>query len=411
MFPKKPVKLVTCLVVALFFFILNYLLKLLPVTDDGHKYENKIDMLIFEELKHLPKYHINEHEDTKAAMFLEAVKSAENVEISKLNLKELWDEANLWPSVNQLTNITSPSIGSIMYALKHARITKADLDTRGTQLKLLLTLTGGQLCVFKPKWYEKEKVIEGPVYSGKDRYGAEIVAFYLSILLNKPLTPISVQRTISLKYDILPVATKRLLNTTFLRNNRTCIYGKCFYCRKEDPICEDEHNFLTGAVIFNVKKSFSNYRSPWQRTYKKTKRAQWESDLDYCKMVKTKLQKRRILDLIDTAIFDFLIQNGDRHHYETFEDTVVWIDNGKGLGNPFVQHLDILAPLYQCCMLRKKTWKSLQNLSGGNLTKYMRLMPDVQDVLTELHLQAIEKRLLLVFATVEYCNKKNNKVR
>lgn len=66
--------------------------------------------------------------------------------------------------------------------------------------------------------------------------------------------------------------------------------------------------------------------------------------------LKNKLSQKRLLDLIDTAIFDFLIQNGDRHHYETFADTVVWIDNGKGLGNPHVQHMDILAPLYQCCV-------------------------------------------------------------
>lgn len=71
-----------------------------------------------------------------------------------------------------------------------------------------------------------------------------------------------------------------------------------------------------------------------------------------CRNVKSKLSKPLLLSLIDTAIFDFLLQNGDRHHYETFggSDTVLLIDNGKGLGNPHVDHLDILAPLYQCCM-------------------------------------------------------------
>lgn len=63
----------------------------------------------------------------------------------------------------------------------------------------------------------------------------------------------------------------------------------------------------------------------------------------------------RLLDLIDTAIFDFLMDNGDRHHYELAQNNfhnpaVLLIDNGKSLGNPDVDHLDILAPLYQCCM-------------------------------------------------------------
>lgn len=63
----------------------------------------------------------------------------------------------------------------------------------------------------------------------------------------------------------------------------------------------------------------------------------------------------RLLDLIDTAIFDFLMDNGDRHHYELpqhsfYNPAVLLIDNGKSLGNPDEDHLDILAPLYQCCM-------------------------------------------------------------
>lgn len=66
--------------------------------------------------------------------------------------------------------------------------------------------------------------------------------------------------------------------------------------------------------------------------------------------VKEKFTKSRLLDLIDASIFDFLIQNGDRHHYETLDSIILLIDNGKGFGNPNVIHLDILAPLYQCCM-------------------------------------------------------------
>lgn len=58
----------------------------------------------------------------------------------------------------------------------------------------------------------------------------------------------------------------------------------------------------------------------------------------------------RLLDLIDAAVFDFLIQNGDRHHYETLNDRVILMDNGKGFGNPNTDAIDILAPLYQCCM-------------------------------------------------------------
>jgi len=65
----------------------------------------------------------------------------------------------------------------------------------------------------------------------------------------------------------------------------------------------------------------------------------WEMDEDYCKRVKTmKLYNPstgpRLLDLIDAAVFDFLIDNGDRHHYDIFENVtnsmVLLLDNGKG---------------------------------------------------------------------------------
>jgi hypothetical protein len=65
----------------------------------------------------------------------------------------------------------------------------------------------------------------------------------------------------------------------------------------------------------------------------------WEADENYCLRVKAmKLYNPssgpRLLDLIDAAIFDFLIDNGDRHHYDVFENVtnsmVLLLDNGKG---------------------------------------------------------------------------------
>lgn len=56
--------------------------------------------------------------------------------------------------------------------------------------------------------------------------------------------------------------------------------------------------------------------SPWQRIYHKNKTAPWEKNQNFCdEEVKDKRFNNSILlDAIDAAIFDFLIQNGDRHH-------------------------------------------------------------------------------------------------
>lgn len=105
-------------------------------------------------------------------------------------------------------------------------------------------------------------------------------------------------------------------------------------------------------LLYQVPGPIAKHKSPWQRTYKEGQKAVWEQNEEnnYCELVKTKVPMLRILDLIDTAIFDFLIQNGDRHHYETRKNRVVLIDNGKGFGNPNVDFIDILSPLYQCCV-------------------------------------------------------------
>lgn len=63
----------------------------------------------------------------------------------------------------------------------------------------------------------------------------------------------------------------------------------------------------------------------------------WEYDESYCEAVKKMPPYDagpRLLDVIDTAIFDYLIGNADRHHYESFQDDggasmLILLDNGK----------------------------------------------------------------------------------
>ncbi|KAJ6636942.1 Glycosaminoglycan xylosylkinase like, partial [Pseudolycoriella hygida] len=128
------------------------------------------------------------------------------------------------------------------------------------------------------------------------------------------------------------------------------MFGKCFYCKESEPVCGDENGLLEGAILQLIPGSFAKYRSPWQRTYKDNQKAEWEENMNYCDSIKGKLSQVRLLDLIDASVFDFIIQNGDRHHYETRNERIVLIDNGKGFGQPFTDFLDILAPLYQCCI-------------------------------------------------------------
>ncbi|XP_040174570.1 glycosaminoglycan xylosylkinase homolog isoform X2 [Anopheles arabiensis] len=280
---------------------------------------------------------------------------------------------------------------------------------RGTQLKLVLELTNSQLVLFKPSWYSRDEIMNGSVYSGKDRHNSEIVSFHLAAILNLRYTPIVAGRRISLR-DSLKYADAELQQTMPVVNNLQCVYGVCHFCKSDEIVCDDQQNgTLEGAVLFTIPGKIIKYRSPWQRTYKEQLKAEWEKNDNYCALISKKLNFDVLLDLIDAAIFDFLIQNGDRHHYETRENRVLLLDNGKGFGNPFVDHIDILAPLYQCCYIRRTTWERLLIFSGGALSETLEelnKLDSLYPLLNKNHYVAIERRLLYIYSTVELCREK-----
>lgn len=88
---------------------------------------------------------------------------------------------------------------------------------------------------------------------------------------------------------------------------------------------------------------------------------------DYCNLVRDIApynSGRRLLDIIDMCILDFLTGNMDRHHYETFRlfgnDTfLLHLDHGRGFGSHSHDEISILAPLRQCCIIRHTTLRTI----------------------------------------------------
>nr|CAD7462009.1 unnamed protein product [Timema tahoe] len=336
----------------------------------------------------------------------------------------LWDTASKWVSSREVLPAQAPQLGSVLRTLCSTRIIRAENAQRGTQLKLMLTLAGNQKAIFKPKWYSRAELIDGPVYAGKDRHNAEVAAFHLAVLLGLRRSPLTVGRKINLRREVMPVATDNLLDTFYQEGNNTCFYGVCYYCSPQDPVCA-KRDVMEGALIMWLPHGYilKKYRNPWQRTYKTDVLARWEVDQQYCDKVKVSRlyasdQGSRLLDIVDSAIFDFLIDNGDRHHYEVFENfnnsMVLLLDNGKSFGNPNHDHVDILAPLYQCCMLRDSTWRRLQLFTGNTLGSSLSSLLEhshIAPVLLTTHLQALNRRLMLIFAAVEECFSQHNPSR
>ncbi|XP_047506670.1 glycosaminoglycan xylosylkinase homolog isoform X1 [Pieris napi] len=316
-----------------------------------------------------------------------------------------WVEVDNWVSNISLFPHEDGIGGKMLHALQSTPIALVDNAPKGTQLKLLLLLEGNQKLYFKPKRYNLEHVINGKIYAGFDRHNSEVFAYYLAMVLNFKWIPPSVIRKVHLDNDILPVATSGLRKTMSKNSKGTlCIYGKCFYCKINETVCPDDNGEVEGAAILYLDKQLKVYKSPWRRSYN-AKKMEWEIDSDFCVKIKGSLSTRHLLNLIEVSLFDFLIQNGDRHRYEVYKEQIILLDNGKGLGNPLVDELDILAPLYQCCMLPTSTWQHLEILSGGNLSDTIKLLSKFQGIklATEEHFKAIERRLLKIYATVQYC--------
>lgn len=104
------------------------------------------------------------------------------------------------------------SMGQLIHTLQEEPITKASNFPRGTQLKLILKMANQQKVLFKPSWYPRNEIIEGPVYAGKDRHNAEIYAFYMAAVLDLRWTPIAVGRKINMKH-LHEIASDDLKNT------------------------------------------------------------------------------------------------------------------------------------------------------------------------------------------------------
>lgn len=213
------------------------------------------------------------------------------------------------------------------------------------------------------------------------------------------------------------VTSKALLETYFIQDGNVCFYGVCLYCKPAEAACADG-DLMEGSVTIWLPPWYElvTNRHPYQRTYIEGVKARWEMDENYCKdelLNPTSKHHKDILEYTDTCIFDFLMGNADRHHYETYAFAsnlsikLVHLDNGKSFRNPSHDELSILAPLRQCCRLRRSTWaKLLQLKQQGPLSLILErsLKRDpLYPILTQDNLVAIDRRHRLTIDHVMKC--------
>ncbi|XP_047502963.1 extracellular serine/threonine protein CG31145-like [Penaeus chinensis] len=257
-----------------------------------------------------------------------------------------------------------------------------------------------------------------------ERHNAEIAAFHLDRLLGfRRAVPI-VGRVVNMTRELYAFAQGELLKTFFISpDGNLCFHGKCsYYCDTAHAICGNPDLLEGSFSVYLPGKEVAPrrvWRHPWRRSYHKRRKAQWEVDGDYCQLVQEVhpyTDGRRLLDMADMAVLDFLMGNMDRHHYETFKmfgnnSAPIHLDHGRGFGRAFHDELSILAPLRQCCVIRLSTLATLLRYHSGPapLSAALRssLSADpLSPVLWEPHLLALDRRLGLVLREVRHCLRK-----
>ncbi|XP_074040838.1 extracellular serine/threonine protein CG31145 [Leptinotarsa decemlineata] len=324
----------------------------------------------------------------------------------------------------------SPLVEQIIQEMISEPIVHVAQKTGGTQLKLVIDYANDMQALFKPMRFPREQqTLPNHFYfTDYERHNAEIAAFHLDRLFGfRRAMPVT-GRILNMTTELYQKAEGDLLNTFFVSpSDNLCFHGKCsYYCDTSHAICGNPDTLEGSFAAFLPSSKLAPtkvWRHPWRRSYHKRRKAQWETDPNYCQLVREIPpydKGRRLYDLMDMSVFDFLTGNMDRHHYETFRmfgnDTfTLHLDHGRGFGKPFHDELSILAPVLQCCLLRRSTLETLLRFHNGPtklsaaLRESMSKDP-VAPVLWHPHLTALDRRVEIILRGLRDCLQKGESV-
>lgn len=306
---------------------------------------------------------------------------------------------------------------------RHWTIAGATMFNMGTQPKLIfrLAMNGGanRTAIFKPKIYSRWK-IDKPC-SAFDRYNAELGAYYLRrTLRNFVKTTRVVGVRLDLKKDLWPVREAPLKNNTWITEDGTyCVQLECKYCY-ELVLCGDPNRKMSidGSLSFWALRRLEKVENPWSSTCTQRVNAHWRHNAGLCPHLLSGngffSDRQNVLDAVGAGIFDFLIDNPDRHTFEYWQNETkkefVLLDNGKAFPDPHHDDLTILAALFQCCMVRESTYSMLRHFSDTSILtasfKAWMASDPVYPFLGDGHVQAVARRIKKTLVVIELCIEK-----
>ncbi len=212
-----------------------------------------------------------------------------------------------------------------------------------------------------------------------------------------------------------------MLKFLLLANN-TCFRGHCsYYCDTSHAVCGKPGDQLEGSIQILLPRppeiAWQKMTHPYRRSYNSNRKAKWESNENYCYervMIDEDYHNRLLLDMMDLCAFDFLIGNLDRHHMMRISSFgvntgLIHIDNGRSFGRYDSDDLSILTPIRQCCVFRYSTFVRLYRIYHKGLSKLLakslKINEQLQTILVDEHLNAVDRRLEILFLYLENCFK------
>ncbi|XP_061840660.2 extracellular serine/threonine protein kinase FAM20C-like [Nerophis lumbriciformis] len=237
---------------------------------------------------------------------------------SSSNSHPPWLRFHLGISRWQLYPHQDPNIDSVVEQLATHHIVSAVQKTGGTQLKLVMSFPNYGKAMFKPMKQQREDETDYNLYyfSDFERHNAEIAAFHLDRILGYRRVPPAVGRQVDVVKEIKNITTDLKLARTFFNSpvGNVCFYGRCsYYCSTEHAICGRPRNLEASLALMLPDLSLAtrrSWRSPWRRSYSRSKLAKWETEPDYCSTIKKTGpydKGTRLVDFMDLVILDFLM--------------------------------------------------------------------------------------------------------
>ncbi|KFP01462.1 Protein FAM20A, partial [Calypte anna] len=326
-----------------------------------------------------------------------------------------WFQFHLGISREGLYPRSSPTINRLLQDMQEFTTISAVVKPSGVHLKLVLRFQDFGKAMFKPMRQKREEETPEDFFYFVDfqRHNAEIAAFHLDRILDFRRVPPTVGRLINVTKEILEVTKNEILQSVFFVSpaSNVCFFAKCPYmCKTEYAVCGNppllEGSLSAFLPSLNLAPRLS-IPNPWIRSYSFDGKEESER--------KGGESSESCLVGCQETLFLFcpFPGNMDRHHYEMFtkfgdSGFLLHLDNARGFGRHSHDETSILAPLSQCCIIKKTTLLRLQLLAEPEyqLSDVMReslLQDPLAPVLTEPHLLALDRRLQLILKAVRKC--------